>query len=327
VLAVQVLPFAHFPQVPPPQSTSVSAPFFIPSVQVGTIAAQTPLAQLALWQSTRLLQVLPLAHLPRRPRRRSRRRSRPVLHAVVARRAPSAAQLCPHDVGPPQSVARWQSLRWRRTRCSRSCRPVGGVAAGLAVGALATGGRRRSRCRSRRRSSSRRRRWARRRRRRCSCRSAVAVGAAGLAVGAGRAGGRRSRVGLGPVLHAVAAGGRGRLADAARCRVARRSRSPPSQSLAERALGAGGAAAVDVGLGPVLHAVARRWARYRRRPGGRASTIARGAASTIAGGAASTTPRGGRRRCGRAPPAPLVVDEPQAAMPAENKPAAMIAAR
>jgi len=31
----QALPVAHPPQVPPPQSRSVSAPFFFPSVQVG----------------------------------------------------------------------------------------------------------------------------------------------------------------------------------------------------------------------------------------------------------------------------------------------------
>jgi hypothetical protein len=36
----QDLPFAHAPHVPPPQSTSVSAPFFTPSVQVA--AAQLP---------------------------------------------------------------------------------------------------------------------------------------------------------------------------------------------------------------------------------------------------------------------------------------------
>ena len=35
VPTAQTLPVAHAGQVPPPQSTSVSAPFFAPSVHVG----------------------------------------------------------------------------------------------------------------------------------------------------------------------------------------------------------------------------------------------------------------------------------------------------
>lgn len=44
------LPSGHFGQVKPPQSTSVSIPFWMPSLHVG-IAVQTPLSQLPLWQS------------------------------------------------------------------------------------------------------------------------------------------------------------------------------------------------------------------------------------------------------------------------------------
>jgi hypothetical protein len=51
--------------VPPPQSTSVSAPFFTASVHVG--AAQVPPVQILLWQSVAAVQVAPLpqaAHVP-----------------------------------------------------------------------------------------------------------------------------------------------------------------------------------------------------------------------------------------------------------------------
>jgi hypothetical protein len=50
----------HFGQVPPPQSTSVSAPFFTLSVQLADwqmLPTQTP-----LWQSPPTLHVLPAAH-------------------------------------------------------------------------------------------------------------------------------------------------------------------------------------------------------------------------------------------------------------------------
>jgi hypothetical protein len=45
----QLCPAEHFGQVPPPQSTSVSLPFFTPSLQVG--AWQTPPLQTLLWQT------------------------------------------------------------------------------------------------------------------------------------------------------------------------------------------------------------------------------------------------------------------------------------
>ncbi len=35
VPTLQDVPFAHLPQVPPPQSVPVSAPFLMPSLQVG----------------------------------------------------------------------------------------------------------------------------------------------------------------------------------------------------------------------------------------------------------------------------------------------------
>jgi hypothetical protein len=56
-------PFGHLAQAGPPQSTSLSLPFFIPSLQAPLGAAQTPFAQLALVQSEATPQVLPLAHL------------------------------------------------------------------------------------------------------------------------------------------------------------------------------------------------------------------------------------------------------------------------
>lgn len=62
--ATQVLPTAQAPQLPP-QSTSLSSPFLIPSVQVG--AAQTPLAQLAEAQSAVTLQAALGAHFIQAP--------------------------------------------------------------------------------------------------------------------------------------------------------------------------------------------------------------------------------------------------------------------
>src|SRR5690348_10465798 len=56
-----VLPSAHFPHVPPPQSTSVSAPFFILSLQVAA-AVQTLPAHVALEQSAATRHALPSWH-------------------------------------------------------------------------------------------------------------------------------------------------------------------------------------------------------------------------------------------------------------------------
>ena len=58
------MPAAHLPHVAPPQSTSVSLPFFTPSEQlapwhVSGVPEHTP-----LWQSEPALHVLPAAHLP-----------------------------------------------------------------------------------------------------------------------------------------------------------------------------------------------------------------------------------------------------------------------
>jgi hypothetical protein len=52
----------HLGHVPPPQSTSVSAPFFTTSEQLG--AWQMLLMHTPLWQSVATLHVLPAAHLP-----------------------------------------------------------------------------------------------------------------------------------------------------------------------------------------------------------------------------------------------------------------------
>jgi hypothetical protein len=55
-----IFPAAHFVRQAPPQSTSVSVPFFTVSVQVGV--TQTPSAQTPLVQSLPVPQPLPLAH-------------------------------------------------------------------------------------------------------------------------------------------------------------------------------------------------------------------------------------------------------------------------
>jgi len=67
--AAQVVPRPHSPQVPPPQSTPVSLPFFTPSVQDGVahepvspLATQMPLAQSPAAQHLR-----PLAQAEQRP--------------------------------------------------------------------------------------------------------------------------------------------------------------------------------------------------------------------------------------------------------------------
>jgi hypothetical protein len=55
---------AHFGHVPPPQSTSVSAPFMVPSVHEGAAAAHVfvPGSQTVLVQSEPVVQALELAH-------------------------------------------------------------------------------------------------------------------------------------------------------------------------------------------------------------------------------------------------------------------------
>jgi hypothetical protein len=71
---------AHRPQLPPPQSTSVSAPFLIPSLQVGAGAAQKPAVQTALaTQSPAVAQAFPMAHRPQLPPPQSTSVSAPFL--------------------------------------------------------------------------------------------------------------------------------------------------------------------------------------------------------------------------------------------------------
>src|SRR6266404_10004793 len=55
-----IFPTAQAGQVPPPQSTSVSKPFWTMSVQVGA-GWQVPPMQIVLWQSPPLPHVLPSA--------------------------------------------------------------------------------------------------------------------------------------------------------------------------------------------------------------------------------------------------------------------------
>jgi len=61
-----VRPVAQREQVPPPQSTSPSPPFLIPSVQLGALQVP-PAPQTALTQSVAETQVLPVPHRPQGP--------------------------------------------------------------------------------------------------------------------------------------------------------------------------------------------------------------------------------------------------------------------
>jgi hypothetical protein len=58
VLAPHICPSTHAVQMPPPQSTSVSSPFFTASAQLG--AAQTPAVHTLLWQSAAPAHSLPV---------------------------------------------------------------------------------------------------------------------------------------------------------------------------------------------------------------------------------------------------------------------------
>ena len=264
----------------PPQSTSVSLPFFTPSLQVG--AWQMPPVHTPLVQSPATAQPLPSAHswaraaaaavdvglaavlhavgaAARRRRRRCRRRSTQSLAARAGlRRCRSAAQVAPPQstsVSAPFFTRRCSSAPRRRRRCRRRsgsrCR-VAGLARRRSVRSTSP---RRSRRRSRRRSSRRR------------CRSAPAqappvqtplaqspAAAAALPVAhCAQAAAAAVDVGLAAVLRR------------------RRCRSAPGSTCrrADAALAVAGAActscrrrtrrrcaaAVDVGLAAVLHAV------------------------------------------------------------------------
>src|SRR4051812_27962461 len=68
LLPLQGCPIGHGPQMPPPQSTPVSVPFLMPSLQVGTTGgAHTPFTQSVLWQSLPLLQGCPFMHFGHAP--------------------------------------------------------------------------------------------------------------------------------------------------------------------------------------------------------------------------------------------------------------------
>jgi hypothetical protein len=60
----QALPMPHLPQMAPPQSTSVSEPFFVLSVHDPVAATQTLPLQLLDRQSELVPQLLPSPHLP-----------------------------------------------------------------------------------------------------------------------------------------------------------------------------------------------------------------------------------------------------------------------
>lgn len=60
-----IFPTGHRGQVPPPQSTSDSLPFWMPSVQEG--AAQTPSTQLEVVQSESVSQARPSSQAPQGP--------------------------------------------------------------------------------------------------------------------------------------------------------------------------------------------------------------------------------------------------------------------
>ena len=61
--AAHALPAAHLPQLPP-QSMSVSVPFFTPSEQVAPWHLSGAPEHTPLWQSPATAHVAPVAHLP-----------------------------------------------------------------------------------------------------------------------------------------------------------------------------------------------------------------------------------------------------------------------
>jgi hypothetical protein len=61
---VHCLPTAHLPQEAPPQSMSVSVPFFTPSRQVAAWHLSGLPEHTELWQSVLAMHVLPATHLP-----------------------------------------------------------------------------------------------------------------------------------------------------------------------------------------------------------------------------------------------------------------------
>jgi hypothetical protein len=79
-------PSAHFGQPSPPQSLSVSVPFFTPSLQLGS--AHFPPLQVMLAQSFDTLQALPIPHrfmqLPPQSTSDSVPSRAPLLHAAAA---------------------------------------------------------------------------------------------------------------------------------------------------------------------------------------------------------------------------------------------------
>ena len=117
----QVLPLAHLVMHEPPQSTSLSLPFLMPSVQVGSGAAQTPAEQLVLEQSALALQVLPLAHLLAQEPPQSTSVSVPFLTRSLQ---PGAWQTLPvhlplwQSPSPPQA---WPPPELRRLSCAPCC--------------------------------------------------------------------------------------------------------------------------------------------------------------------------------------------------------------
>jgi hypothetical protein len=97
---LHTLPAAHLGQLAPPQSMSVSVPFFALSVHAG--AWQKPPVQTPLWQSAATPHTLPAVHFVQLPPQS--------MSVSVAFLTPSAHVAPWHLSGLPEQTALWQSL-------------------------------------------------------------------------------------------------------------------------------------------------------------------------------------------------------------------------
>jgi hypothetical protein len=98
----QVCPVVHLAQPPPPQSVSLSVPFFTPSEHVGVwqtlgVPPQTPLRQSPL-----MVQLFPLAQLPQLPPQS--------MSVSVPFFTPSVQEGVWHTLGAPEQTPLTQSV-------------------------------------------------------------------------------------------------------------------------------------------------------------------------------------------------------------------------
>src|SRR6266852_2810250 len=117
-LPAHISPLAHVGQVPPPQSTSVSAPFFTPSRHVG--GWQMPVVQTPLVQSAATRHIFRSAHGAQMPPPQSMSVSAPFFmpsehdeHARLQAEATSETQVVSHEPAPlgSQQVGSWPQTR------------------------------------------------------------------------------------------------------------------------------------------------------------------------------------------------------------------------